>query len=48
MKEKKIPATGVPFWSWNDELEVDKLVKQINEMHKNGYGGFFIDRKSVV
>ena len=46
MKEKKIPATGVPFWSWNDELEVDKLVKQINEMHKNGYGGFFMHARS--
>ena len=46
MKEKTIQATGIPFWSWNDELEVDKLVKQINEMHKNGYGGFFMHARS--
>ena len=46
MKEKVIQATGLPFWSWNDELEVDKLVKQINEMHKNGYGGFFMHARS--
>lgn len=32
----------VPFWSWNGELEPDKLVEQINWMHKNGIGGFFM------
>ena len=46
MKEKIIKATGVPFWSWNDELEIEKLVKQIREMHQNGYGGFFMHARS--
>ena len=46
MKEKEIQATGVPFWSWNDELEEEKLVKQINQMHQNGYGGFFMHARS--
>ncbi len=32
----------IPFWSWNDELEEDELVKQIEWMHKNGVGGFFM------
>ena len=32
----------VPFWSWNDELEVDELVKQIDWMYENGIGGFFM------
>ena len=32
----------VPFWSWNDALEEDELVRQINWMHENGIGGFFM------
>lgn len=32
----------IPFWSWNDELEEDKLVKQIDWMHESGIGGFFM------
>ena len=39
-------ATGLPFWSWNDELEIEKLIQQIREMHKNGYGGFFMHARS--
>lgn len=46
MEEKIIRATGIPFWSWNDELEIEKLLKQINEMHQNGYGGFFMHARS--
>ena len=38
MAEKIIQATGLPFWSWNDELDADKLVKQVREMKANGYG----------
>ncbi len=32
----------IPFWSWNDELEIDELVRQIEWMHDNGVGGFFM------
>lgn len=32
----------VPFWSWNDDLNKDELLRQIEEMHKAGIGGFFI------
>ena len=32
----------IPFWSWNDELEEEELIKQIEWMHENGVGGFFM------
>ncbi len=32
----------IPFWSWNDELEEDELIRQIEWMHDNGVGGFFM------
>ena len=33
---------SVPFWSWNDELEEDKLRSQIRDMKAAGMGGFFM------
>lgn len=33
---------GVPFWSWNDELDEKELVDQIDWMYKGGIGGFFM------
>ena len=32
----------IPFWSWNDELDEKELIKQIDWMHENGIGGFFM------
>ncbi|MEK4978367.1 glycosyl hydrolase [Bacillus sp. FSL K6-6540] len=32
----------VPFWSWNDDLNKNELLRQIEEMHGAGIGGFFI------
>lgn len=32
----------VPFWSWNDDLEPDELVRQIRDMKDKGIGGFFM------
>ena len=32
----------IPFWSWNDELDEERLLKQIEWMHENGVGGFFM------
>ena len=32
----------IPFWSWNDELDEQELVRQIDWMHDNGIGGFFM------
>ena len=32
----------IPFWSWNDKLEITELKRQIHWMHANGIGGFFM------
>lgn len=44
-KEKKKYAS-IPFWSWNDKLQPDRLVNQIRWMKKNGMGGFFMHARS--
>ena len=31
-----------PFWSFNDKLNEEELFRQIDEMAKQGYGGFFM------
>lgn len=31
-----------PFWSWNDELETERLIEQIEEMKNAGINGFFM------
>ena len=33
---------SIPFWSWNNELDKNELVSQIDEMKKVGIGGFII------
>ncbi len=33
---------GAPFWSWNSELDPDRLCRQIQSMHDAGLGGFFM------
>ena len=42
--KKDIPNKykSFPFWSWNDELEEEELVRQIDWMHESGIGGFFM------
>uniref|UniRef100_A9U6Z3 Predicted protein n=1 Tax=Physcomitrium patens TaxID=3218 RepID=A9U6Z3_PHYPA len=32
----------VPLWSWNERLDPDELIRQIEEMHHAGIGGFFM------
>jgi hypothetical protein len=32
----------IPFWSWNDDLEEYEIRRQIREMKKSGYGGYFM------
>ena len=32
----------IPFWSWNDRLEVEETKEQIHKMHLAGMGGFFM------
>lgn len=31
-----------PFWSWNEKLNTEETVNQINEMENAGIGGFFM------
>ncbi|MBQ3590284.1 MAG: glycoside hydrolase, partial [Clostridia bacterium] len=42
MKQVEKKYRSVPFWSWNDELDKEKLIKQIEWMNENGVGGFFM------
>lgn len=50
MKQQLITALGgnlnqnksIPFWSWNNALNEEELVKQINDMHSVGIGGFIM------
>ena len=42
MRETEKKYQCIPFWSWNDELDPDELVKQVEWMNENGVGGFFM------
>ncbi|MBQ7226122.1 MAG: hypothetical protein IJX02_05935 [Clostridia bacterium] len=42
MKQVEKKYRSVPFWSWNDTLDKDELVRQIEWMDKMGIGGFFM------
>lgn len=32
----------IPFWSWNEKLDVTETRQQINKMNEQGIGGFFM------
>ena len=32
----------IPFWSWNEKLDVNETVEQIEKMENQGIGGFFM------
>src|ERR1700760_4255120 len=32
----------LPFWFWNDELDADELIRQIDAFERNGVYGFVI------
>lgn len=36
----------IPFWSWNDKLEIPELVRQIEWMKEQGFGGYFMHARS--
>ena len=46
MKEIPVEFRPVPFWSWNDRLDISELRRQIREMHEAGIGGFFMHARS--
>ena len=33
---------SAPFWGWNADLRADRLLQQLEEMKRQGIGGFFI------
>ena len=37
---------SIPFWSWNNALDEQELVKQIEEMHAAGIGGFIMHART--
>lgn len=46
IKEPQVGHRPLPFWSWNDQLEIEEITYQIDEMHKQGLGGFFMHARS--
>ncbi len=43
LKSEKISEyRAIPFWSWNDELEIPELERQIEWMKQAGFGGYFM------
>lgn len=36
----------IPFWSWNDELDLEEIAHQIKELKNGGNGGFFMHARS--
>ena len=42
MRNVKDIYKPLPFWSWNGTLEEEELCRQIDRMHENGIGGFFM------
>jgi hypothetical protein len=45
IKEFKEPSAinrPAPFWSWNDKLNKEELLRQINEMADKGWSNYFI------
>jgi hypothetical protein len=43
MEPKEAPLGGsLAFWAWNDDLKEDELLRQIGELKRAGYRGFFM------
>jgi hypothetical protein len=37
---------GKPFWSWNGELHEEELIRQIHNLKRMGFGGFFMHSRT--
>lgn len=37
---------AIPFWSWNNELDEERLLRQIEEMNEAGMGGFIMHART--
>ena len=44
MDFKNVPKSYrlIPFWSWNEKLDVEETKDQIHKMDQVGIGGFFM------
>ena len=38
--------TSLPFWSWNNDLDPEELVRQIRAMYENGIHGFIMHART--
>ena len=38
--------SSIPFWSWNNALNEDELIRQIEDMHSVGIGGFIMHART--
>ena len=48
-KEENIKEyRAIPFWSWNDELETEKLREQIRWMKRQGFGRYFMHARGAL
>ena len=45
-KNPGVEYRPLPFWSWNDDLDEEELARQIDEMAKQGMGGYFMHARS--
>ncbi len=37
---------GTPFWAWNNKLDKDMLLRQIDVLHEMGFGGFHMHSRT--
>lgn len=37
---------GTPFWAWNDKLHIPRLLRQIDQLQRMGFGGFLIHSRT--
>ena len=37
---------SIPFWSWNNELDEEELIRQIEKMHEANVGGFIMHART--
>ncbi|QHW35512.1 hypothetical protein GZH47_31985 (plasmid) [Paenibacillus rhizovicinus] len=47
-REGDMAYRSAPFWSWNDKLEKEELLRQIHEMYGQGIGGFFMHPRGGI
>ncbi len=41
-KNPSVEYRSIPFWAWNDKMDINEIKRQIRKMYESGIGGFFI------